>query len=307
MIATDPPRWSEAEFEEQLAVASAAFREERLREPVEQYREVFDGYAARVRALLTGTNNLTSWDDAFEIVLQEDVGLDALRYLAGPPISADDLKTLAEASLASSRLRNDPEMAARVLDVVLKSLDAKRFPWVAEQRSPDQAELSAASLASASLMAMQRVLTDRKNVAKTKQERQVADYLTEIGLTEVDRREISTHSDAPDPGSFCGESLFGEDKADLVAHLFDGRLMPIECKVSNSATNSVKRLKEAYNKAARWLDAFGKRQTVPGAVLSGVFKRHNLVQAQEAGLTIFWAHNLNPLGEFIGATAELAQ
>lgn len=283
-------------------MSSSRFREDRLREPVEQYREVFDGYAARVRALLIGTNNLTSWDEAFKIVLSEDVGLDALRYLAGPPISADDLKTLAEASLAASRLRNDPDMAARVLDVVLKSLDAKRFPWVSEQRSPDEAELSAASLASASLMAMQRVLTDRKNVAKTEQERQVADYLIEIGFIEVARREISTHSDAPSPGSFCGESMFGEDKADLVAHLYDGRLMPIECKVSNSATNSVKRLKEAYNKAARWLDAFGKRQTVPSAVLSGVFKKHNLVQAQDAGLTIFWAHDLSPLGDFVRST-----
>ena len=96
--------------------------------------------------------------------------------------------------------------------------------------------------------------------------------------------------------------MFGEDKADLVAHLFDGRLMPIECKVSNSATNSVKRLKEAYNKAARWLEAFGKRQTVPGAVLSGVFKQHNLVQAQQTGLTIFWAHDLGSLGDFVNST-----
>ena len=76
--------------------------------------------------------------------------------------------------------------------------------------------------------------------------------------------------------------------------------MPIECKVSNSATNSVKRLNnDAAAKASAWIDYFGRGQTVPSAVLSGVFKRHNVVQAQAAGLTIFWAHDLQPLGDFI--------
>ena len=302
MSRAEPPRWSDQQLADQLMIASAAFREERIREPVEQYREVFDGYAARVRALLVGTNNLTNWADAVEIILSDHVGLEALRYLAGPPISADDLKTLAEASLAPSRLRNDPEMATRVLKVVLASLDAKRFPWVAEQRHPDETELHAAALASASLMAKQRVETDRRTLAKATQEGQVADYLVAIGLTQVGRRDVSTHADAPGHGAFCAECLFGDDKADLLAHLYDGRLMPIECKVSNSATNSVKRLKEAQNKARRWLDAFGTRQIVPGAVLSGVYKKHNLVQAQEAGLTIFWAHDLAPLGDFINST-----
>lgn len=300
MSPIEPPRWNDQQFEEQLTVAEAAFREERLREPAEQYREVFEDYAARVRALLAGTDHLTNWADAFEIILSDEVGLDALRYVAGPPISADDLKTLADASLAPGRLRHDPEMAARVLDIVLTSLDAKRFPWVAEQRHPIPAERQAATMASASLMATQRVQTDRKNFAKTKQEKRVADYLSGIGVTHVGPRNIKTSDDAPERGSFCGECMFGDRKADLVVRLYDGRLMPIECKVSNSATNSVKRLNnDAAVKAEAWLKQFGTLQTVPTAVLSGVFKRHNLVQAQEAGLTIYWAHDLQPLGDFI--------
>ena len=298
-----PPQWSPEQFEKQLAVSLAAFREERIREPAEQYREVFDEYAARVRALLAGTDNLADWTQALEVVLSVGVGLETLRYLAGPPISADDLKTLADASLAPSRLRNDPEMATRVLDVVLKGLDVKRFPWVAEQRQPGQAELGAAALASASLMAVQRVQTDRRNLAKTQQERQVADYLSGIGLIQVGSREIRTSDDAPERGSFCRECMFGDRKADLVVRLHDGRLMPIECKVSNSATNSVKRLNnDAAVKAEAWIRQFGTLQTVPTAVLSGVFKKHNLVQAQETGLTIFWANDLGPLGDFILST-----
>ena len=323
MTSAAPPSWGENQFEEQLATASAVFREERLREPVEQYRYVFDGYAARIRALLAATDNLSRLAsvlgdvrindtdgeaqqrlaDAFEEILSDAVGLEALRYLAGPPISADDLKTLADASLAPGRLRYEPGMAARVLEVVLTTLDAKRFPWVPEQRHPDDAELRAAALASASLMATQRVQTDRRSLAKTAQEKQVADYLAEIRLTEVRPRDISTGDDAPGRGSFCGECMFGDRKADLVVQLYDGRLMPIECKVSNSATNSVKRLNnDAAAKAAAWIDQFGRRQTIPVAVLSGVFKKNNLLQAQKSGLTIFWAHDLIPLGEFVHST-----
>ena len=303
MSPIEPPRWSDEQFEEQRTIALAAFRDERLREPVERYPDVFDEQAARIRALLLRTSDLTKWSDAIEIVLNDDVGLEALRYLAAPPISADDLKTLADASLAPSRLRRDPEMAARVLDVVLTSLDTKRFPWVAEQRHPDEAELHAATVASATLMAKQRVETDRRNLAKAAQEKTVASFLSDIGLTQVGPRDIAASDDGPGRGSFCGECMFGNRKADLVVQLYDGRLIPIECKVSNSATNSVKRLNnDAAAKASAWIDYFGRGQTVPTAVLSGVYKKHNLVQAQNAGLTIFWAHELQPLGDFILST-----
>ena len=103
-------------------------------------------------------------------------------------------------------------------------------------------------------------------------------------------------SNAPAPGEFCGESLLGSRKADFVVTLRDSRLVAIECKVSNSSTNSVKRLNnDAAAKAEVWLREFGKRQIVPVAVLSGVYKLHNLQAAQDQGLTLFWAHDLQAL------------
>ena len=79
--------------------------------------------------------------------------------------------------------------------------------------------------------------------------------------------------------------------------------MPIECKASNSATNSVKRL---YNDVAAKAEArridFGALQVVPAAVLSGVYNVHNLEDAQNRGLTLFWGHNLVLLTEWIEKT-----
>src|SRR3546814_5622550 len=65
----------------------------------------------------------------------------------------------------------------------------------------------------------------------------------------------------------------------------DRRVMPIECKVSNSSTNSVKRLNnDAAVKAETWRNDFGQNQVVPTAVLGGVYKLHNLLDAQRRGL-----------------------
>jgi hypothetical protein len=92
-------------------------------------------------------------------------------------------------------------------------------------------------------------------------------------------------------------------EADLVVRLWDERVMPIECKVSNSSINSVKRLNnDAAAKAEEWIKDFGQTQVVPVAVLSGVYKLHNLENAQSRGLTIYWAHRLDDLVDWIAAT-----
>ena len=163
LMPIDPPRWTEAELEAARQTAIEAFRTERMQEPLEAYLETFDEYRGAVEDLLEATVNLTQLSEATEQVLTDPALLEAVRYLAGPPISADDLKVLADVeSLAAGRLRNDPEMAQRVIDTVLLALDRRRFPWVAEDREPDEAEREAAALASAALMATSRVQTNRQ-------------------------------------------------------------------------------------------------------------------------------------------------
>jgi hypothetical protein len=69
--------------------------------------------------------------------------------------------------------------------------------------------------------------------------------------------------------------------------------------VTNSSTNSVKRLnREVGGKAERWSRAFGER-AVTAAVLAGVFKVKNLTDAQDVGVSIFWERDLTPLAEFL--------
>lgn len=301
-----PPIWTEVDLSAAAAEARSLFRAERLEEPLELWKRtfeqsqhrfirLFDEYGIAHPSLITPLQVAAIFRNQLS---------DALRYLAGPPISEDDLKVLAEAdSLAPSCLDADHAIAGRVLATILQALDTKRFPWLEEGRRPTDAERSAAILASAALITAQRVSTTRRNEGKDAQEQAVRDFLTGMGFTAVPARPIRTLEDAPARGQFCAESMVGSRKADVPVRLFDGQLMPVECKVSNSALNSVKRINnDAAVKAKTWKIEFGINQVVPVAMLSGVFKVSNLVQAQSEGLTLFWAHRLGSMGAFIEAT-----
>jgi hypothetical protein len=271
---------------------------------LEDYLEAFDECLGNVEDLFEATIDLSELDETAIQFLTDQKLFGVFRYLPGPPISDDDLKTVAEVqSLNAAQLRNDPEAVRRIISVVRMGMDRRRFPWVQEEREPTETEKKAAILASAALMATQRVGTDRRSKGKKAQEGMVSGVLTGAGLIEVAKRRVLTLTDAPEAGQFCGESYLGDRKADFLVRLWDHRIMAIECKVSNSATNSVKRLNnDAAAKAEAWLDDFGTRQVVPAAVLSGVYKPHNLQDAQNRGLALFWAHDLKSLTDWIATT-----
>ncbi len=194
-------------------------------------------------------------------------------------------------------------MARLVLETVLLGLDRGRFPWVAEDREPTEPERLAAVIGTAALIATQRVRTARMNEGAADQQEDVRAALLGAGFTEIPRRTVRNLREAPQPGEFCRSGLFGRRDADLLVGLWDDRTMPIECKVSNDSTNSVKRLNnDAAQKAVIWIRSFGDVQCVPVAVLSGVFNLRNLRDAQNDGLTLIWAHDLDALLDWIEQT-----
>jgi hypothetical protein len=297
------PRWSEEELETSRKQSIEIFRIQRMAEPLEAYLEAFDDYLGVVEDLLETTVDLTDLDSTALDVLTDPKLLEAFRYIAGPPISTDDLQTVAEAALSASRLRTDAEMVRRIVQVVLAGLDRRRFPWVVERREPTEPERNAAVLASAALMAMRKAETSRRGEEKEKQEERVEAALLGHGFVKVPTRKVLTLALVPGAGEFCRESYLGNRKADFIIGLWDRRAMPVECKVSNSSINSVKRLNnDAAVKAETWRSDFGQRNVVPAAVLSGVYKLHNLLDAQERGLSLFWAHDLQGLLDWIDGT-----
>lgn len=300
-----PPRWTAAELAEDAATSAGQFRAERLavtdswETHYKQARKKFELLFEKLSDLNPGSITGDNLAEAYGLGLGE-----ALRYLAGPPISDDDLQVIADVdSIAPGILTKDPEALRKVFGVIERVIDPHRFPWLDGGIAPTTQQREAALLASSVLLAAQRIATERRNEGKDTQETMVKDYLRGLDFTEVPAVAINTIVKGPQAMQFCAECQLGERKADVVVRLHDTRLMAIECKVSNSATNSVKRLNnDAAVKAEYWIKQFGTAQVVPAAVLAGVFKVKNLEQAQVRGLSLFWSHDLDKLGAFIGST-----
>lgn len=300
-----PPRWGADKLNFDSQTAAAQFRAERLAVSdawgthYAHARQKFEQLFATLSDLQPAAITDESLARAYELGLGE-----ALRYTAGPPISDDDLQVIADVeSIAAGILKRQPESLRKVFQVIERVIDPHRFPWLKSGLPPDPVQRETAIVASSALLAAQRIATERRHTGKDTQETMVKDYLQELGFKQVPARAINTIVRGPQAMEFCSECQLGDRKADVVVRLHDTRLMAIECKVSNSSTNSVKRLNnDAAVKAEYWLKVFGTAQVVPCAALAGVFKVLNLQQAQERGLSLFWSHDLSALGEFIEST-----
>jgi hypothetical protein len=296
-----PPKWSETQFEDARAKAAEHFRQGRHLEPLEVYLDLFDEYQGIVEEVLEQTVDLTRLHDEAPALLADKRKQEVFRYLSGPPVSLDDLKVLVEAkSLAAQRLQSEPELIGRLVGFIQDWHDRRRFPWLLGKWAPEEHERNAAILATTALLAMRRTETLRRSTGSKLQEQLIASQLRRSRFEQISTRKVPTLNKAPLAGQFCRESVLGSRKADFIIGLPDGRTMALECKVSNSSTNSIKRLNnDAAIKAQTWRDEFGSIQLVTAAVLDGVYALKNLVDAQDKGLAIFWAHDLAIMFDWI--------
>ena len=131
----EPKSWTQAELAADAAQAREIFRRRRMEEPLELYTRFFETFVPVFSEIIDRLPLLS--DDAFksgsaaELVRDPDFRT-AFRYLAAPPVSEDDLKTLADSTLSAAALQSDAEQARRVRDTVLHIVDPHRFPGSAK-------------------------------------------------------------------------------------------------------------------------------------------------------------------------------
>lgn len=294
-----PLRWTDEELEARRREAIRHFVDHRLAEGTAAYVVLFDANRELVERLLDTTDNLATFRDGAAIAAEPRL-LVVARYLAAVPISDGDLNNLAGMSIAGrKRLRTD--QAAAGAAVIADALDPVRFPWVAEDRAPTDEERVLAIRWTAGLRSAAQAQMVRRSESSVRQEAAVRQLLSDREYEEVPRRTI-TLSGGLEPRQFMGETRVAGRKCDVPVGLVDGRFLLLECKVSNTGVNSVKRLNnDVAVKARYWNEQLGQR-AVTGAVLAGVFELTNLRDAQDAGVAIFWEHDLAPLEDFLGQT-----
>jgi hypothetical protein len=277
-----------------LARAEAArrFVAERKEEGPRAFAAMYRLVEPQVRGVLEVTGDLGALTGALFRDDPDSWGL--MRYFCAPPISEEDLWTLAGRKFK----RVPPDVADTVAAVLLDVLDPIRFPWVKDDREPTHEERESAVMATSSLSAYERLRTQRRGTSSTRQEAAVGVALEEAGYTRDDGRSDVWVLDELDRGCFSRERKVAGAKCDVPVRLRDGRLLAVECKISNGPKNSWKRLnREVGGKAERWRQRFGG-QVLTAAVLGGVFDLSCLQTAQADGVCVFWEHDLEPLKHF---------
>jgi hypothetical protein len=303
------PYWTEAELEQLSADARARFVERYRGEVRASFAEAEKECANEVRELLEATDYLRDLGKDPDFFIARRDLLRAARYATSPVISDDKLKIIGEAE--------------GPVATIAEFLDRERFPWLAGDRTPsaDEPDVVIAVKMTAKLMAEQRLGTKLRNTLSAAQERLVRETLAEAGLDYVEpsiiRERLRDLGDDPSigltprnyqealrRGEFTREIRVAGAKCDVPSRLPNGDLLPVECKVSNTEVNSVKRLnRETGGKHERWRSAFGA-ELHTAAVLGGVFRLVNLTAAQDDGILVFFDHDLAAVKRFLDAGAK---
>lgn len=317
-----PNYWTTEELAADADSARARFVESRLH-PDPEDRVVYEAEIERGRnaaeTLLRRSDDLTRWDAG---AIRDREALDIARYATLPMTSADDLDTLfatcvgawiKQTASSTRRVSREPtpEAFALIAEYLANNMDPILTPWLRASREPAETEREMFALWVASARAASRVGSARKNRGAQRQENAVRESLVEIdyGAVEKGRQRGAADSrfrpiELP-PRTFTAKPrVLNGKSADVVIRLADDhpsgiKVLVVECKDSNSAINSRKRLFEVAAKRAAWLrgeDLPNEFRTV--AVLSGVFGLRELEDAQKEGIHIIWEHRLSDLQAF---------
>ncbi len=294
MPLSNPPRWTEEELRKDRDQAEARFVLERQGEGPTAFYAAWDVVRPQIERAMEMTDNLR---DIQAKALLEERGLwQTLRYFCAPPVSEEDLWTL-----VGKKFKNVPASHAdKTAEAFALVLDDRRVPWVDQGRPPTAEEAELAVFSTSLLLAHESFKTGRRGTSSRAQEEEVSAALQVAGVSFDPARSPITDLDELARSHFSRERKVAGAKCDLPIRLKDGRLLALECKVSNGPKNSWKRLqREVGGKADTWRREFGSR-VVTGALLAGVFDLTCVRRSQEEqGVAIFWQHDLTPLLSFV--------
>ena len=79
-------------------------------------------------------------------------------------------------------------------------------------------------------------------------------------------------------------------EVDIACGLSNGRVLAMECKVSNDPTNSIKRANDVLKKAPAWQAHWGSF-VVTAAMLQGVFAHNEPLRLIHGNVRVFWSHD----------------
>lgn len=227
------------------------------------------------------------------------------RHLLAPPKSQDQFKLLCDEwskSSEKSGCPQKPEAAKAVSEVLAQWMDREIAPWLATNRDPKEVERELLIERVISFIAPKLTETQKRNRLSAEQENAVVMLLRSLGWVQLPSVTIDTRAAVP-PKHFMNKTRFATatttaQEVDIACGFNSSYVAAMECKVTNDATNSVKRVNDVLKKATAWKAHWGSFVET-AALLQGVIKPEDVQRLTDEGVRVFWSHDLDAFANWV--------
>ncbi len=295
MTSIDPKNERNAEIARELYVNGADAAGE-----ASDWARSLKAIRVRVDEALIESNNLT---DMALALTRNGKHMLVFRHLLAPPKSQDQFKLLCDSwpkSSEKSQRPLKPDVAGSVSNLLYSWMDRDIAPWLNLNRPPSDIERNLLIERVISFIAPKQTETEKRNRLSLAQEGAVVDLLKSMGWIQKPSVVLDTRAAIP-PKHFMHKTKFATatttaQEVDIACGLTGSYVAAMECKVTNDATNSVKRVNDVLKKANAWKAHWGSFVET-AALLQGVIKPVDVQRLTDEGVQVFWSHDLD---EFAG-------
>lgn len=282
--------------------AENIYTAELIRDPgAAHWREVIGDARKEIFDALKASGNLQNVSGALR---SSGSHMIVFRHVLAPPLSQDQFK-LACASWQKTSEKTGLGLSAPVSTkceaAVLAYHDRALIPWLDHNRRPSFGEIRRVVHRVVPLIARQRFETVRRNRLANAQENAMVELLDELGWTKMPSKQIDTRAALPSK-TYMHKTRFATStspqEVDVACGLGRSVVLATECKVTNDKTNSVKRVNDVLKKATAWKEHWGNF-VKPAALLQGVINPSDVERLLDAGVEVFWSHDLDDLRSWI--------
>lgn len=250
------------------------------------------------RQLIAAALRSTTYLKSIRPALQSHPGLTlVLRSLTAPPISQDQFKLKCDDWNKQKEKKNlalSPAEAAAFAATFEQYRDRAVTRWVDTNRNPTRREVRELMSTLAPYIGLQRLGTARRNRLSRIQEESVVGLLLSSGWTKIPSKLITTSASLK-LKEFSHKTRFATQtrpqEVDIACGLKNTVVLAMECKVTNDRTNSVKRVNDVLKKASAWKTHWGNFVET-AALLQGVIDAKDVYRLLDAGVEVFWSHDL---------------
>ena len=232
----------------------------------------------------------------------------AFRHMMAPPMSQDQFKLVCPQWSKAAENRNRAgvsiESAEAIGDAIQARIDPGIVRWRRTGSAPSRADVRTVLKVIPALMAQQLVATARRKRLAIEQESAVVNLLEGEGWTRLPSKLIDQRA-AVQTKHFMHKTRFAtgiasHQEVDVACGLKGTYVVAMECKVTNDETNSVKRINDVLKKASAWKNHWGNF-VLTAALLQGVVAPKDVQRLSDAGVQVFWSHNLSAFNDWLSS------